>query len=128
MMKKLSNFGVDTKTKTSWGRRSALTVDDLMNKGYTLDYVKNSFRDETTSHFAGTFTESTDDKHHVTAEVVLTNPQNEKMVVPVTAQTTFSELLGNALDLDESTLDPKEENLILKAAMKKALEMDSYRY
>lgn len=125
---KLEIFGIEK--KRTYGRhysRNTPSLPELEEKDFTVDFVKGSFTDETTVHFAGTFAEESDHKHHVTAKVVLTNPQGDKMVVPVTAQATFSELLSNALDLDDSKIDPKTENLILKTAMKKALAADNNR-
>lgn len=130
LVKELDAIGAaDLVKKTGWGHQNP-NIQTLEEKGFTVDFVKNSFKDETTSHFMGTFTETNDVKHHVSADVVITNPDGDKIVAPITAQATFSELLSNALDLDDDKIDAKTENLILKAAMKKALESerDNKRY
>lgn len=123
LKKKLEAIDISEK-RSSWGYPDYPTIEELEDKGFTVDFVKNSFQDETTYHFAGTFADHNDVKHHVSADVVITSPQGDKIVAPITAQATFSELLSNALDLDSSKIDPKTENLILKSAMKKALESD----
>jgi len=123
-LKKRLNVIDVTEKRSSWGYPNYPSVEELEDKGFTVDFVKNSFEDETTYHFAGTFTEHNDVKHHVSAKVVITSPNGDKIVAPITAQATFSELLSNALDLDDDKVDAKTENLILKAAMKKALQAD----
>ena len=130
LMKELDAIGADHLVKkTGWGNRNP-NIRTLEEKGFTVDFVKGSFKDHTTSHFMGTFAESNDIKHHVSANVVITSPDGDKIVAPITAQATFDELLSNALDLDDDKIDAKTENLILKAAMKKVLdrENDSYYY
>lgn len=124
MMKELKAIGADHLVKRGgWGGKNP-SIQTLEENGFAIDFVKNSFKYDTTYHFAGTFAEHNDVKHHVSSDVVITSPDGDKIVAPVTAQATFSELLSNALDLDDSRIDPRTENLILKAAMKKALESD----
>lgn len=124
LVKELDVIGAaDLVKKKGWGHPNP-NIQTLEEKGFSVDFVKGSFKDHTTYHFKHTFTESNDVRHHVSADVVITNPDGDKIVAPITAQATFSELLSNALDLDDSQVDPKTENLILKAAMKKALELD----
>lgn len=129
LQNKLKDFGIQKGKSRGYRSYNSPSISDLEKQGFTVDFVKGSFKDKTTTHFAGTFAEENDYEHHVTADVLLTNADGDQMVVPVTAQATFSDLLSNALDLDDTKIDAKTENLILKAAMKKALEKESdYRY
>lgn len=128
LVKELNAIGAaDLVKKTGWGNRNP-NIRTLEEKGYTVDFVKGSFKDHTTSHFKHTFTETNDVRHHVSADVVITSPDGDKIVAPITAQATFSELLSNALDLDDDKIDAKTENMILKAAMKKVLDRENERY
>lgn len=128
LAKDLEKFGIDRggfSNNRLYRRHNILRLQELQENGYTADFVRHSFYNDQTSHFAGTFAEENDQVYHVTAKVVLTNPKGQKMVVPVTAQSTFSDLLADALDIEDDRLDAKTQNLVMKEAMKKALREDT---